>query len=504
MDIVIKNESLRLVTGEVYVPFRLDAENEFMRPEEIQKAAFAFMELSRTGNVDEEHNLSGSSDVVVESYIARDNDPHGFIPGSWIATGRVTDDERWEKVLRGELNGWSMYGKGVKIPCRVEVSALVKYEGTTEENLSGDSHTHDLVLTFDELGRVVPAQTTVKNDHFHLVSRTTATEMEHDHAHRFHITWDEHSDHVMKTTRMIDAKEMVDVHPQWLSLVGHAASRRGFKFVRKTEEVRKMDRVVHAIITRKGVTMEELSEYPGLEWAGSAQIRVLETKDLGKKEKFVLIPAGDFETGSLQTLPTPAEGVRMLVGILKAENPSAVVVSTGGQEAETTSRDNEKLDKQEDTMDEAKILELIDKRLAEKTTEVMKGQFDDFKKDLISYIDSLEEKDADNAGADGEMEKTDQDVLATKEDLSGFKKEILAALAEKTEADRKTIEDLTQKVEGVVEKTEKAANAGTSFPGAKDVDEEVVEKKDPAADSFWAGRLFRAGRSPQVTKILGE
>ena len=82
----------RLVYGEVYVPYRIDTDMEYATPEEIEKAAHYFMSQSKMGNIDSEHNFKSTSNIVVESYIVKENDPLGYVFGSWVAVGKIEDD----------------------------------------------------------------------------------------------------------------------------------------------------------------------------------------------------------------------------------------------------------------------------------------------------------------------------------------------------------------------------------------------------------------------------
>ena len=136
MGRIIKNEAERLVYGEVYVPMHLDTDNEFMTAEEIQKAAHRFMLQSQTRNIDEEHQGEGRGDTIVETFIAKAGDPDGYVEGSWVAGGYIRDDERWEKVLKGEINGWSMAGKTQKRKCEITVHSAVEMVLKTENSTS--------------------------------------------------------------------------------------------------------------------------------------------------------------------------------------------------------------------------------------------------------------------------------------------------------------------------------------------------------------------------------
>lgn len=108
--LVIKSEDRRLVYGEVYAPLHIDTDKEAMTASEIEKMAHNFLSRGLTNKIDIGHNLQESGSVIVESFIARKNDPDGFIEGSWVI-GVLVPEDVWPAVKNGELNGFSFYGK---------------------------------------------------------------------------------------------------------------------------------------------------------------------------------------------------------------------------------------------------------------------------------------------------------------------------------------------------------------------------------------------------------
>ena len=98
----------RLIYCEVYVPNVLDAHGHYMTPEDVEEMAHGYLASGATANVDYNHdNVVDRGCYVVESFVARPNDPD-FPPGAWVATIYVGDDERWDKIQRGEITGVSM------------------------------------------------------------------------------------------------------------------------------------------------------------------------------------------------------------------------------------------------------------------------------------------------------------------------------------------------------------------------------------------------------------
>ncbi len=149
-----KNEKLRYTLGVVYAPDEEDAQGDFSDSEEIRKASWKFLQRLQ-GHQLTKHFLEevvkvlksdeiGIVDVssLVEEYeiekrigiMHKEFDPgigevvESFLApvdmqiaeemvkkGSWLL-GVVWNEEAFAKVLKGELNGYSMGGVGVRIP----------------------------------------------------------------------------------------------------------------------------------------------------------------------------------------------------------------------------------------------------------------------------------------------------------------------------------------------------------------------------------------------------
>jgi hypothetical protein len=185
--IIIKSEDKRLAYGEVYAPLRVDTDGEAMNAEAIEKAAHEFLASGRIDQIDVQHSFEKSGCVVVESFIARKNDPDGFIEGSWVLGVRILPDELWLAVKSGEINGFSFAGlPGGRTPAKVTVDMAKRVVGETEKSTDGPfpEHSHDLELEFNEAGRPIMTKTGEAIGHVHVVRKLTATDREFDHAHR--------------------------------------------------------------------------------------------------------------------------------------------------------------------------------------------------------------------------------------------------------------------------------------------------------------------------------
>jgi len=184
--IVIKSEEKRIVFGEVYSPLHIDTDGEAMTAEDIEMAAYAFMEKGRTSKIDVGHNQKESGCHVVESFLARKNDPDGFIEGAWVLGVKIVPDALWEAVKKGELNGFSFMGSVEKVPVKAKVVVARKLIGETEESTGGPfpPHKHAIKVAFSSDGRLLSGETEEAVGHTHPIRRATATESSFDHSHR--------------------------------------------------------------------------------------------------------------------------------------------------------------------------------------------------------------------------------------------------------------------------------------------------------------------------------
>lgn len=107
----------QIVYGVVLAPNETDLQEDWMRPEEIEKTAHFFMMNGQT--IGREHQEKAAKVVPVESYIApADFQCEGQYgdqvvkKGSWVLGVKVMDPEDWEKVKNGEYTGFSVGGWG--------------------------------------------------------------------------------------------------------------------------------------------------------------------------------------------------------------------------------------------------------------------------------------------------------------------------------------------------------------------------------------------------------
>lgn len=180
-------EAERLVYAEVYAPNRPDSDGEFMDAAGIKKMAFEFMESKALDSVDSYHNKEiAPGCCVVESFIARKGDPD-FIEGSWVVGMHVNNDDLWDKIEKGEINGFSMEAVVKKNPVEVEFSIPPVVTGRTlkSDQLPEDDHTHTFYVAYNDDGKFLGGRTDMVAGHTHLIRRGSVTEKAEDHTHKF-------------------------------------------------------------------------------------------------------------------------------------------------------------------------------------------------------------------------------------------------------------------------------------------------------------------------------
>lgn len=128
--IIKTDDDKRLVTGVVYAPGVVDSQGEFMEAEAIEEAAHEF--LAKHRNTDVRHNFIANEGVeIVESAVAKADYELDGVPikkGTWTITAKVGDDKLWQGIKKGEYNGFSMGGTGI----REEV--IIDNESVKKEN----------------------------------------------------------------------------------------------------------------------------------------------------------------------------------------------------------------------------------------------------------------------------------------------------------------------------------------------------------------------------------
>lgn len=116
VPILKTEEEKQLVTGVVYEPDVEDSHGDKMTAEEIEKAAYTFMENYQ--HIDKQHDEIAGKGTVVENWIAKSDMTVGeqeVQAGTWLMTVRVDDVDTWEEIKKGEVTGFSMGGFGERV-----------------------------------------------------------------------------------------------------------------------------------------------------------------------------------------------------------------------------------------------------------------------------------------------------------------------------------------------------------------------------------------------------
>ena len=94
-----------------------DYHEDMIDPEELEQAAYKFMELYREGG--EQHERGGVA-VLIESMVFTKekmkilNIPEGTLPEGWWIGFRVLDPDVWEKVKDGTYPMFSIEGEAIR------------------------------------------------------------------------------------------------------------------------------------------------------------------------------------------------------------------------------------------------------------------------------------------------------------------------------------------------------------------------------------------------------
>lgn len=179
------NDDEHIVTGEVYAPYIIDSHGEMMLPEDVKLMAYRFLLSDKNKYIDVMHNNKPIKASVVESYIAKANDPD-YTEGAWVMSVKILDNDIWAAVKSGKYNGYSFEALVYRYEAEVTYDYLPAHFGLTEEN---DGHFHAFYVEIDKNGRVTGGTTGPggEDDHVHTIKFGTATEDSNDHAHRYFL-----------------------------------------------------------------------------------------------------------------------------------------------------------------------------------------------------------------------------------------------------------------------------------------------------------------------------
>lgn len=118
--IVKADAAKQIVYGIVLEPEFIDAQNEWMTADDIERTAHLYLQKSRVVG---KNHMDLVKAVPVESYIAPcdftlDGGQYGsqFVKkGSWVLAVKILDRAEWDKIVEGEYTGFSIGGFGLRI-----------------------------------------------------------------------------------------------------------------------------------------------------------------------------------------------------------------------------------------------------------------------------------------------------------------------------------------------------------------------------------------------------
>lgn len=117
------DDEKRLAFGWANVSIRVDGEQitdyqqDIIDPEELEQAAYSFVELYRDGG--EMHQRGGVATLIESVVFTKEKMeamgiPLGTVPEGWWIGFHVQDDEVWEKVKDGTYSMFSVEGSALR------------------------------------------------------------------------------------------------------------------------------------------------------------------------------------------------------------------------------------------------------------------------------------------------------------------------------------------------------------------------------------------------------
>lgn len=175
----------RVVFGEVIIPDVPNVYGDFHSRESVRQFAYGFMLNGFRFDLEHDNDDVSNEVKVVESFIARDNDPD-FVAGSWVLGIQILNDDIWNRVISGELNGFSYEAMVRMFGVDLDGETSLFRRGMTQPSLT-DGHQHAFYLVLDDEGRPIAGSTSVNDGHYHGIVRHTITESHAGHQHIYQI-----------------------------------------------------------------------------------------------------------------------------------------------------------------------------------------------------------------------------------------------------------------------------------------------------------------------------
>jgi len=123
------SEKRRITYAPAMIPREPDKEGDVVATQTVENAAHDYLAEGDTDAIDTDHDLIDGKGVVVESWILPEDTsydtPNGasksYPAGTWML-GIKWEQEPWQRIQNGELEGLSIYGRANKVPLQRSVS----------------------------------------------------------------------------------------------------------------------------------------------------------------------------------------------------------------------------------------------------------------------------------------------------------------------------------------------------------------------------------------------
>lgn len=166
--IIQKQKDLRVVAGPVLVPGERDHDDDVVSKEKVQAVAHDYLENYRIVDVD--HKIEKAA-TPVESWLTMEEKEltavDGFtvkLPaGTWMLATKVYSDEAWQRVLKGELSGFSIMAVKSDMAEKAKKNDILKVGPKAKEGVISFKSLMPVTLSEMENEFVVPAVSLVEN-----------------------------------------------------------------------------------------------------------------------------------------------------------------------------------------------------------------------------------------------------------------------------------------------------------------------------------------------------
>jgi len=100
-----------------------DRQGDIITPEELERAAYSYVQKSRVGG--RQHQREGdspfhASDMIESLVLTKEKVEKMGLPAStplgWWVGYKVHDDDTWSAIKKGDLTGFSIHGRGRRVP----------------------------------------------------------------------------------------------------------------------------------------------------------------------------------------------------------------------------------------------------------------------------------------------------------------------------------------------------------------------------------------------------